>query len=262
MNLTKISAIARVTFSDLIRDRVLYNILFVSIALFLIALLTAQLSVLSRDRIVIDFGLAGQVLSLSFVALFYGSNLIRKEMERRTLGIALSRPCSRFEFLLGKYLGLVALIALDWLLLTLSFLLIVGNFTEASWANLSLSLFAGIFFSLLEALVVAAFAIGLSVPTSKTLAIFVTVSLMIIGSNVTQWREVISKIEGGTLIKVLRWATYFFPQFELYHLGTQLAYSVPVGFEQVLLAMIHTAFFVSLMLFIGGVSLRNKELLS
>ncbi|MFA9413008.1 MAG: ABC transporter permease subunit, partial [Deltaproteobacteria bacterium] len=59
-------------------------------------------------RVVTDMGLASISLFSVVVAIFLGSSLLYKEIERKTLYVILPKPIARFEFLLGKYFGIVA----------------------------------------------------------------------------------------------------------------------------------------------------------
>ena len=42
-----------------------------------------------------------------FIAVFFGIGLVGKEVERRSIYSLLSKPITRSQFVLGKYLGLV-----------------------------------------------------------------------------------------------------------------------------------------------------------
>src|SRR2546421_6604052 len=53
----------------------------------------------------------------TFIAIFVGTGLVYKEIERRTLYAILSKPVGRGEFLLGKYLGLCLTLAVNVLVM-------------------------------------------------------------------------------------------------------------------------------------------------
>jgi ABC-type transport system involved in multi-copper enzyme maturation permease subunit len=107
----KIRAIAWSTFGSLVRNKVI--ILFAAIFLCLLLLLMTPLSAMRRT------GEAGESYVLGFVALMmsivsgFGSLLaawssadaVAGEMKSGTILSVLARPVRRWEFLLGKYLG-------------------------------------------------------------------------------------------------------------------------------------------------------------
>ena len=102
----RIVAVAVNTFREAVRDRVLIGMLGVAIAVLLLTLALAELSLDQQRRIVLDIGLASISLSSVVMAVFLGSSLLYKEIERKTLYVILPKPIGRHEFLLGKYFGI------------------------------------------------------------------------------------------------------------------------------------------------------------
>lgn len=99
-------AVAVNTFREAVRDRVLYGVLGIATAVLLFTLVLAQVSLDQQLRIVLDVGLASISLFSVLVAIFLGSSLLYKEIERKTLYVILPKPIRRHEFLLGKYFGI------------------------------------------------------------------------------------------------------------------------------------------------------------
>jgi ABC-type transport system involved in multi-copper enzyme maturation permease subunit len=102
----RIWAIAINTFREAVRDRVLYGVLAFATAVLLFTLALAQLSLDQEKRVVMDVGLASISLFSVVVAIFLGSSLLSKEIERKTLYVILPKPIHRWEFLVGKYAGI------------------------------------------------------------------------------------------------------------------------------------------------------------
>ena len=72
--------------------------------------LTLALGELSLDqqmRVVTDIGLASISLFSVVVAIFLGSSLLYKEIERKTLYVILPKPIARFEFLLVRIMPML-----------------------------------------------------------------------------------------------------------------------------------------------------------
>lgn len=102
----RIYAIAINTFREAVRDRVLYGVLGFACAVLLFTLALAKLSLDQERRVVLDVGLASISFFAVLVAIFLGSSLLYKEIERKTLYVILPKPIRRHEFLLGKYFGI------------------------------------------------------------------------------------------------------------------------------------------------------------
>lgn len=108
MSVARIYAIALNTYREAVRDRVLFGVLALASAVLVLTLALGELSLDQQMRVVTDLGLASISLFSVLVAIFLGSSLLYKEIERKTLYVILPKPIARFEFLLGKYFGIVA----------------------------------------------------------------------------------------------------------------------------------------------------------
>src|SRR5436189_1203866 len=102
----RIASIARNTFREAVRDRVLYNLVLFVLLLTGAAVFIGELSGGQERKIIVDLGLGAMMLFGVFIAIFVGVSLVYKEIERRTVYAIFSKPVGRGEFLLGKYLGL------------------------------------------------------------------------------------------------------------------------------------------------------------
>jgi Cu-processing system permease protein len=103
----RIWAIALNTFREAARIRVLYGILVLVVGSNLLAIFLGQVSLHEAGRVARDIGLAGISLFGSLTAIFLGVFLLYTEVARKTIHVIVSKPISRWEFVLGKYAGMV-----------------------------------------------------------------------------------------------------------------------------------------------------------
>ena len=106
--MSRLVAIALNTFREAVRDRILYGIVFFGLAFLLFNLVLGELSLHQEERVLTDVGLAGISLFSVVIAVFLGVSLLFKEIEKKTLYTVLSKPVRRWEFIFGKFLGLMA----------------------------------------------------------------------------------------------------------------------------------------------------------
>ena len=143
--ISRIWAIAVNTFREAVRDRVLYGVLFLASLVLLFTLALGELSLDQQERVVQDVGFASISLFSVVIAIFLGSSLLYKEIERKTLYVILPKPIRRFEFLLGKYFGIVLTSVVFVLLMGSIQFLVMAAQKGASLvflATVSVSLFA------------------------------------------------------------------------------------------------------------------------
>ncbi len=99
------------TFRESVRDRVLYVIAFFALLLIAGSQGLGWVSVGEQTQIVAHFSLAVMSVFGALVAVFVGTGLIFKEIEKRTIYTILSKPVERWQFVIGKFVGLWAVMA-------------------------------------------------------------------------------------------------------------------------------------------------------
>jgi ABC-type transport system involved in multi-copper enzyme maturation permease subunit len=105
-SLHRISTIAKNAFREAVRDRILYNLILFVLLITAGAIFLGELTAGQESRVIVNLGLSSILLFGSFIAIFVGVSLVWKEIEKRTIYSVLSKPVGRFEFIVGKYLGL------------------------------------------------------------------------------------------------------------------------------------------------------------
>src|SRR5512136_35955 len=114
----KIVPIALNTFRENVRDKVLYNLVIFAFLLIASALILGELSIGQEVKIIVDLGLASVSLVGGMMAVFIGIGLVYKEIDRRTIYNIVSKPVERYQFLLGKFLGLLMTLSVNVCVMT------------------------------------------------------------------------------------------------------------------------------------------------
>jgi Cu-processing system permease protein len=115
--LSRISAIAMNTYREAVRARVLFGLLALALATSAYSLVIAAMSLRQEMRIVADIGAASISLYAVLVAIVLGATSLYRELELKTVFPILTRRLRRHEYVIGKYLGvlatLLAFVAID-----------------------------------------------------------------------------------------------------------------------------------------------------
>src|SRR5262245_12282045 len=80
----RIVAIARNTFREAVRDRVLYNLVLFVLLLSVSAIFLGAASASQDAKIIVDLGLSAMLFFGAFIAIFVGVGLVSTEVARRT----------------------------------------------------------------------------------------------------------------------------------------------------------------------------------
>lgn len=150
-----------------LRSRSIQGVLVLGVLLVGVAYLSASFSPRAPKTVALDVGLSGIRFSLVLFALFWIQELVGREIEKRTVLFALTYPVPRGQYLLGRYLGVVGLLALAAVLLGLLLWIVVLNAGGAGYEQ-GFAIAPGeaywltVFGLWLDAVVVAAFALLLA----------------------------------------------------------------------------------------------------
>jgi len=102
--------VAKNTFKEVIRDRVLYILIIFALLLMGLSFAIGHLSFDEIFRLSVSLGLASIHICYAGLTIFIGSSLFFREIENRTIYTLLVRPIHRGQYLLGKYLGLISVL--------------------------------------------------------------------------------------------------------------------------------------------------------
>ncbi len=118
---SQILAIARNTFTELVRQKVFYIILVFALGAILSSFLMARLSFQEEFQMLKDVCLGAMSIFTSLLAILATANFLPKDTEDRTIYTLLSKPVPRFVYLLGKLVGMLALLFFFTLLMSVVF---------------------------------------------------------------------------------------------------------------------------------------------
>ncbi len=173
----KIWAIILNTFREAVRDRVLYAIVFFAVVILLISTIMDVITIGQRAKIIIDMGLASISIFGALIAIFVGIGLVYKEIEKRTIYTIVSKPVARWQFLLGKYFGLVLTLAVQVAAMSAIFFIIVAS----EMGRVPPLLYLAVGMTFLELMVVCAVAIFFSSFSTPILSGMYTLGVYLIG---------------------------------------------------------------------------------
>jgi ABC-type transport system involved in multi-copper enzyme maturation permease subunit len=178
MSLIRIWAVASNVFREVMRDRIFLTIGFYAVLMLAAGRLLPEIAGAASEKILTDFGTASASLLGVMIAIFVGTSLINKEIEKRTVFTIITKPISSIEFILGKHLGLSAVLAILVAGMTAIYLSVL-SLAHINYQLLPLLLTS--FFLFLELCLVTAAALLFGVFTSSILAILLTFSLYLVG---------------------------------------------------------------------------------
>jgi ABC-type transport system involved in multi-copper enzyme maturation permease subunit len=254
--MTALFVLAQSTWRQFVRDRVFYLAFFVAALLVAFSYLLATLTIVESRKILLDFGFAALSLAGVCIAIYLGIAAIAREIENRTIYTIVSKPVSRRAYLLGKFIGSAAVLAVTQLLLSAALAMILkmaGEDLPPGFAQC-----CGLIF--LENLIVLSFAILVSIPFSSVMAGALSIAFFLVGRSSVSIDMMAQKAESAE-VKVFAGVLYYvFPNLERFNLRDVVAYGQPFPAEMIPLALSYAAAYTAVCLVAAILVLGRRDL--
>ena len=242
------------TYREAVRDKLLYNLLLFAGLMIASSILLAQLQIGKDERIYRDVGLGAIAFFGVLIAIFVGINLVYREISTKTVYTMLSTPVRRWEFILGKYLGLLSLLAVEVAIMSACFLgVLVWKGSE-----FSMGLVWAIGMIYLELALVTAIAMFFSSFTSPYLAGMFTVALWIIGHLLADLRAFGQHSDIAGLKELLEALYWTLPNLDRLDFKADAAAGNPIELARASMAALY-ALLYSFVLMSGAVVLFQRR---
>ena len=251
-----IRAIAINTFREAVRDRILYLFGGFAIVMVLSTKLFGLLTVGDETRIIKDIGLASMQFFSMLIAVMMSMLLVSREVESRTVFNILAKPVRRWQFLLGKYLGLVAIVAANLVLITAVLMAMVLIYS-GEWDPMLLFAAA---MTMLEMAVLAAFAIFFAVLTKPILGSLMTLAVFVVGHMSSDLWMLTQRLPGAFTRAIIAVVYYLVPNLERFDFKTEVVHDLPVPAAAVGWAVVYALAFAAVVLYLASLRFRSKDL--
>jgi ABC-type transport system involved in multi-copper enzyme maturation permease subunit len=250
MNIGRVGVIAQNVFWEVIRDRVLYWVGIYTIFYFFAAQFLPKIAGGTEAKILLDLALAATEIFTLIIAVFVGTNLVNQEIEKRTVLVLIAKPVGRGEFILGKHLGLAAVLAV-LLSLMLAIALVILQVSQIPQLPLPWgSLLIASLFTFLQIALLIAVAIAFGVFSSSLLATLLTFAVYLMGHFSRDLLEFGRLTENPALEQLTRGLYLILPDLSRLDLKNQAVYNLlpptPVLLENALYGVLYTGLLLAI----------------
>ncbi len=218
-----VTLLAGHTLRELIRSKLLYNLLLFALLLIASSMFVAQLTIGQWDRIILDMGLAAIELSGVLIAVLIGVGLVAGEIDRRTIFPTLAKPVTRGAFLVGRYLGLLVMLGINVLIMMAALAAVLS----AATYGVSATAAAAALLIFVELGVVAAAAMFFGSFTTPVLASAFSLAFFLIGHLLADLKAFRERSESGLAKRVTGALYHLLPNLELFNLKSEAANGLP-----------------------------------
>jgi len=263
-----IGVIALNVFRESVRDKVLYNLVLFAIVLMGASYLIGQLTAGQDVKIIKDLGLAAASLMGVLIAVFIGIGLVAKEVERRSIYSLLSKPITRSQFILGKYLGLVFTLVANLAVMAIAYYGVLAYLDWQTPANVKQGWEAAATdpmllkaFALIgvELMLVTALALFFSTFSSTFLSAALTIAIYVIGHFSDDLRTLESFGASPAVAMIGRGLYYAFPNLAPLNVTAAVVHGQAVTAQHMLLASGSIGLYVAVLLVASTLIFERRD---
>ncbi len=278
--------VAITTFQEAIRKRWVAVLLGFAVVMLGVSTIFTFMSPGEQKKFLLDYGVGFTVILTLIMAIFLGTSLITPEIERRTIFTILSKPVTRLEFLIGKYLGLMITLTFNLLVMAVIFILAYSVFVISKEGGLAGALSTsnagvsrgGLIFDDLNLAktmllhlgtlsIMAALAVALSQFTTGITATILCFVVYFLGQSAPYWERLSSGAGdaskaatlGPLLTGLVNFVYFFLPRLDRFDVRERLINDLPIGANYLLKAASSGAIYAAVLLTIAYFAFSDRE---
>ncbi len=251
----KVVTIALNTFRESIRDKVLYGLVLFSIIFIGASQILKPLTIGEEIKITKDIGLASISFFGLLIAVFIGTRLLYEEIEKKTIYTIISKPVKRWQFILGKYIGLLWVIATVVVIMTLWVFIVLFVTT----GTFDITLLLGIFYIFLQLMVVTAIALFFSTFTTPIMSGLITFMLYFTG-HLTRDILVVAELSKSKIVTVISHIIYFIlPNLSNFNIKGEIVHNVPIARSFLFFSLSYGLIYIIFLLLLSIIIFQRRD---
>lgn len=256
MRITKIKDISFILFRELVRDKIFFSLSAAAILLVLASLILNEMVVGQEIKATKDLGLSVLNIFSLFILIFLGVNLISKDINNKSLYFMFSKTVTRPEYLLGSFISIL-LAVLACILSIIATIFLLSLIYGELWI---VRLFMAGYFTLLEMILVLAFAILFALITSPQLAMFLTLLMYVIGHTIEQAAQIADRSANVVLKYFVLLCHALLPNLEYFNKKPEIVYGLEIPFSYFVNATVYSFTYTILVFLLCTYVFKRKEI--
>jgi ABC-type transport system involved in multi-copper enzyme maturation permease subunit len=258
-----------VTFLEGVRNKAAYGITLLAGLMMVFTVLLSSLIMQDVGKVATDLALSTATFAALLVVLFVGINILARDLERKTVYLAMSRAVPRSRYIIARFLGLGMLQGMIMVLLlcaSLVTILAVRQMYPVYSGMVSLQLVAvAHLFIYLQMLLLTTLSMLYSMVASTSFVTFLLTTITwLIGSSTQEVKRLVESdatLQIAPVTKIIVKAAYYlFPNLALFDLKTNAAHGIAVDLSHLGFIVLYGAGYAVAVLSLTVLLFRRKEL--
>ena len=250
-----IRIIAWATCREAVRSRTFLLLLAVYLVGVLLSRIVGWISATDGNIITTDIVFSLQSIMGVLVAVATGTALVHVEIQQKTLYTVLSRPLPRWQFVLGKYLGLCLALAAG----QIAMLMIGLIYLSLTGAEVHQWLIVAGLLTIVEVLVMAAVSLCWTALSSPLLAAVLGLATYALGHAVHSLPGLVHHLKGWQQIIAIALASLI-PDLGQFAYRNEAVYRTPLPMDDLLMRFVYGGLWCTLLVMMTVAVVRRKQL--
>lgn len=254
----RIAYVAANTFREAVRDRVLYNLIIFALLMIGASLVLGQITIGVERELLVNLGLAAISIFGVLIAIFIGIGLVSKEIDKRTVYTVLTRPVQRWQFILGKYLGLVGTLAVNTAFMAVGLFLALV-YIARGFQHGDAYVLVAIYFILLQFIIVTSFTMLFSSFSTPIESAVMAFCFFVIGNFSRDLRLLAASAHGAIKLLVTA-AAYVVPNFSDLNIASSVAHGEAVAGQVIALNTAYALLYSAAMVAASALIFQHRNM--
>lgn len=263
-----ISAIADSTFKELIRQPIGYLLTGLTALLLFLSRYVIQLSTEDQTKMIQDIGLDSILMCNLMLCVYAATVVVTREIEGKTALTLFSKPVRRWQFIVGKYAGIMGSIAITSFLLGVLLVIVAktapvhghhDHATETATGIRIIELGKGLLLGYFQAGVICAIAMAVATRLSAIPTMLISLFAFILGHLADYIFNGFRNGEGLLPLPVKAFYLII-PNLENFNVNSAIARQQYISGEYVALTLLYGVIYAGVSLFAAAILLEKREL--
>lgn len=256
MNIKRTLIIASMTVEENLRKRIQYILLFLSVVLVAASAMLNTFSLGAQVTIIKDLSLSGIGLFGLLFTISLLLNAVPGEIEHRTIYPLLAQPITKADYLWGKFLGTMALVTVNLLVLALELMLVLYPYEHA----IDFAILPAVLLIAVQCGIVGAMVIFFSLLVSYPLTISIVLFLFIVGGLSTDYIGLLFKETPKLLAKMVLLIKLILPKFDFFIIKNAVVHNHAVSANFVWWTVIYGFVYIAAIMLVSEIVFERRDL--
>ncbi|MCL4557527.1 MAG: ABC transporter permease [Deltaproteobacteria bacterium] len=264
----KASIIALNTLKEAIRNRIVYAVMILMLLGLLASQLLTPLTMGEQIKVIQDFSMTFINFFSIIVTVFVGTSVVRRELDLKTIQLILSRPIHRYQFIIGKFLGMVLLDIIIIFIMGMGVMLNIFLINKSVYYSMwyfheihYIAILEAIAFMALQLILINAVSVFFSAITSSAVigALF-TFFLYVVGMFTQNLNDLLKMVHKSYITWIIKIIYYAVPNFSTLDLKNEAIYGIIPNINQALFLFSYVVLYTGFLLIVAILIFENKEI--